>query len=147
MTDSRNIEIPISREDSDSLEWVIISPFDIGSVRQAEDFGEYARERREFLGMSQNFVAMTMKDVFDIPWHQTVVAKIESGQRQVKLAEALALSLIYGMSLENLMTGWDLEDNNRLETKDPHGQVVAKPRMKFRITPVKDDDGLDSEKT
>jgi|SRR5699024_1763252 len=145
MADSRNIEIPISRENSDSLEWVIISPFDIGSVQQAEDFGEYARERREFLGMSQNFVAMTMKDVFDIPWHQTVVAKIESGQRQIKLAEALALSLIYGMSLENLMTSFHLEDETSLRTKDRDGQVVTPPRTKFRILPVKDDNGLDTE--
>jgi len=73
-----------------------------------------SRARREYLGFSQFFVASWMKDYLGIPWHQTVVAKIESGKRQVKLHEAVGLSLLYGMSIENLITGHGAETTTGL---------------------------------
>lgn len=70
--------------------------------------------------MSQQAVASIMKNDFDIPWHQTVVAKVEAGERQVKLNEALALSHLYAMALEDLLTGSDLEGNARLVSNEVH---------------------------
>lgn len=100
------------------LYWIEYLPQDVEDVAQVANFGQHARQRREYLGMSQAVVAHIMTDPFGISWHQTVVAKIESGERQVKLAEALALSKIYGMKLEDLMTGWDLEGNTYLREKN-----------------------------
>lgn len=83
-------------------------------VQSVSDFGEYARQRREFLNLSQQLVAKLMKEDFYIPWHQTVVAKIESGERQVKLSEALALSFLYGMTLDDLVMGVNLTSTDGL---------------------------------
>lgn len=43
-----------------------------------------------------------------IMWHQTVVAKVESGQRAVKLTEAYALASVLDMRLDDLTLGNDL---------------------------------------
>lgn len=100
------------------LKWVVVRPDDKQAVRSALEFGRHARTRREFLGLSQQGVARLVNDDFGIPWHQTVVAKIEAGQRQVKLNEALALSLVYGTSLDNLVAGKALETTGTLVTRD-----------------------------
>ena len=125
MSHSKNLEIPVVIDHY--LRWVVVTPADIQAVQSAADFGSHARARREFLGMSQQGVAMILKENFGIPWHQTVVAKIESGARQVKLNEALALAQIYAMSVEDLVTGWDLEGNAHLKDKEltHHESLVA----------------------
>ncbi|WP_208739630.1 helix-turn-helix domain-containing protein [Arthrobacter agilis] len=107
---------------------VDITALAIYLVQSVSDFGFYARQRREFLNLSQQAVASFMKDQFAIPWHQTVVAKVESGDRQVKLTEALALAFIYGMTLDDLVMGLDLENRTRL------------------VPLERDDDGVNSEK-
>ncbi len=86
-----------------------------------ELFGHHARERREYLNLSQQAVAAYMKDFFKIPWHQTVVAKIESGERRVKLNEAMALAYTYGMPLDNLAGGILVQDKSRLVPLDEGG--------------------------
>lgn len=100
------------------LRWIVVTPPDVQKVRSAADFGHYARARRKFLGLSQQGVALIVKEDFGIPWHQTVVAKIESGERQVKLDEALALSLVYGIDLQDLMTGRGLTGEGHLIERD-----------------------------
>lgn len=72
-------------------------------------FGKHARQRREFLDYSQGHVAMLLQTTYGIRWHQTVVAKIESGERLIKLAEAYALADIYGIPLEDLAHGNNLD--------------------------------------
>lgn len=87
-------------------------------VDDIADFGHWVRLRREFLNLSQHSVAAFMKSYFRIPWHQTVVAKIESGERKVKLNEALALAYIYGLTLDDLAGGFKIEDDERLVAID-----------------------------
>src|SRR5690625_3104218 len=129
MNDFISAGMPVTT--GDYLQWIEVLPHDVEDVKQVENFGQYARRRREFLGLSQRQVADFISKTFDIPWHQTVVAKIESGERQIKLAEALALSLAYGMRLDDLMTGWDLEGNAYLrsaqvsEHEELQGEVRA----------------------
>ncbi|MBG6224736.1 transcriptional regulator with XRE-family HTH domain [Arthrobacter sp. CAN_A2] len=74
-----------------------------------ENFGQNARIRREFLDYPQNTVARLMTAMYGFKWHQTVVAKVESGQRMIKLSEAYALADLYGVPLENLAHGTDLQ--------------------------------------
>jgi len=92
-----------------------------------ELFGHHARQRREFLNLSQQSVADYMKDFFKIPWHQTVVAKIESGERRVKLNEAMALAYIYGLPLDNLAGGILVQDKSRLVPLDEDGEDGIDP--------------------
>jgi len=91
-----------------------ITALGIYLVQNVEDFGFYARQRREFLNLSQQAVASFMSDQLYVPWHQTVVAKIEAGERRVKLNEAMALSLIYGMRLDDLVNGLNLDSIEQL---------------------------------
>lgn len=68
-------------------------------------FGARMRRRREELGRSQQYVANYLQEHFGINWHQTTVGKTETGERPIRLAEALAvcLSLDLGTRLDLLM--------------------------------------------
>ncbi len=66
-------------------------------------FAKNARHRRVVLGLSQAHVALMM-EVYGIRWHQTVLAKVESGDREVKIQEAYALAALYGMALDDLIS-------------------------------------------
>ena len=52
---------------------------------------------------------MMMQTTYGITWHQTAVAKIEDGSRKVKLMEAYALADMYGIPLDELAAGRNLE--------------------------------------
>lgn len=71
-------------------------------------FARNCRYRRVVLGMSQEEVARQLRGL-GVPWHQTVLAKVESGERAVKLAEAYALASIYGLWVDDLMYGQHLD--------------------------------------
>ena len=69
------------------------------------NFARHLRTRRVAMGMSQRHVVLFLEVEHGIVWHQTVVAKIEAGQRQVKLTEAFALADVLGLPLEQLIRG------------------------------------------
>lgn len=75
----------------------------VSSVGQT--FAQRFRERRRYAGQkSQQHIALTMAAVYGhTSWHQTTVAKVESGERDVKLAEAVALAEIIGVPLSDLI--------------------------------------------
>lgn len=127
------------------LRWIYITDEDVGEVARAAEFGEYARTRRKFLGLSQQRVARVLNEDFNISWHQTVVAKIESGERQIKLHEALALSRVYAMSLEDLMTGWDLEGDAHLCDKELSKMDSLDAEVRAAQERWRDRHGVDSE--
>jgi transcriptional regulator with XRE-family HTH domain len=56
-----------------------------------EAIGQRVRERREQLRLSQAHIAMKM-NLKGHQWHQTTVAKTETGERPLRLTEALALA-------------------------------------------------------
>lgn len=65
-------------------------------------FGRRARERRQLLGLSQAAVSSAM-GAHGFPWHQTTVAKTESGERPPRLAEAAAFAVVLNVPLAALV--------------------------------------------
>lgn len=79
------------------------------------NFAAALKARRTAAGISQQHVAMTMAMLYGhTNWHQTTVAKVEAGEREVRLAEAVALAQIVGSPLSQLIGDW--------EEVDPDGQ-------------------------
>lgn len=89
----------------DDLEWLDV----VRSMHRT--FGGYAKKRRELIGYSQADVALMMQVDYGLPWHQTVLSKVEAGQRDVRLKEAYALANIYGIALDDLVRGEGLGQN------------------------------------
>lgn len=143
MAAKSNTEIPVAV--GHYLKWLYVTERDIREVKETAEFGKFARTRRKFLGLSQQRVAAAIQDNFDIPWHQTVVAKIESGERQIKLHEALALSRLYAISLEELMTGWNLQSVDLLHDKELANLDSLKAEVEAAQERWKDRHGVDSE--
>jgi len=61
------------------------------------------RTTRERMGLPQNVLAMTMNSMYGFPWHQTTVGKVESGERPIRLAEAVAVAQSLGVPLDDLV--------------------------------------------
>lgn len=72
-------------------------------------FAANARVRRLRLRQSQETVAFFMKEIYGFPWHQTMVAKIEAGERAVKMDEAFALCRILGIEMDDLLRGRNMD--------------------------------------
>lgn len=68
-----------------------------------ETFGQRVRDIRQQLGLSQRQVATMMASTHGTPWHQTTVAKTETGERPVKLSEAVALATAFGVPVADLL--------------------------------------------
>ena len=70
---------------------------------------------------------MMMQTTYGITWHQTAVAKIEDGSRKVKLMEAYALADMYGIPLDELAAGRNLEGKIMwTERTLPDGKIAVK---------------------
>lgn len=74
-----------------------------GKSDTASRFATNVRARRELNSLSQGALAQAMVDLGYRTFRQQTVAEIESGSRQVKLDEALALSRALGISVDNLL--------------------------------------------
>ena len=55
------------------------------------------------LDLSQRDVAQVMADRHNLGWHQTTVAKVEAGDRPVRVSEALALADVLGVHVDELL--------------------------------------------
>ncbi|MGH3745787.1 MAG: helix-turn-helix domain-containing protein [Micromonosporaceae bacterium] len=64
--------------------------------------GESLRSLRTARGMSQEDVAQMMA-LAGFSWHQTTVAKTESGSRPVRVNEAAALAAQFGVWVDDLI--------------------------------------------
>lgn len=60
------------------------------------------RSLRERLGWSQATLAQRARDGGLDGFHQTTVARVENGQRPLRLSEAIVLSKVLGISVEDL---------------------------------------------
>jgi transcriptional regulator with XRE-family HTH domain len=68
------------------------------------DTGKRARERRESQRMPQAHISTVMNRKFGFEtWQQTTVAKVEAGERSLRLTEAVALASILDMALAELV--------------------------------------------
>jgi transcriptional regulator with XRE-family HTH domain len=66
-------------------------------------FGARVRAARERQGRSQKWLAEALGSRYGIQWYPTTVGKVESGERPVKLTEAVAVAQALGMLLEDLV--------------------------------------------
>lgn len=69
----------------------------------ASRFAMNVRARRELSGLSQRELARALVDLGHASFRQQTIAEIESGGRQVKLDEALALARALGITVDSLI--------------------------------------------
>jgi transcriptional regulator with XRE-family HTH domain len=69
-------------------------------------FGGRMRQERERQGLTQGSLVGSLILMHDIDWfHQTTVGKVESGDRPIRLEEAVAIADLLGVGLEELTHG------------------------------------------
>jgi transcriptional regulator with XRE-family HTH domain len=78
--------------------------------------GIQLRELRKARGWPLREVARRMES-YGYHWHQTVVAKIETGQRPLRLNEALDLAALFGVSVTDLLVPPMGRDEARAEAE------------------------------
>lgn len=114
-------------------------------------FARNIRARRWSLGYSQERVAFDLNVYYGIKWHQTVVGKVESEVRDVKLHEAYALCTIYGIALDDLIAGRGVDMVEALDREEggtrevPIEEVRKHPLRFIPVTGVGIDRGSDDE--
>lgn len=67
-----------------------------------KEIGERMRAARERTTMPQQHISNVMTMTRGHRWHQTVVAKVENGDRALKLTEAVEVADILGVPLSEL---------------------------------------------
>jgi transcriptional regulator with XRE-family HTH domain len=87
----------------------------------AENFGGRLKEVREALGISQDALARTARR-FGISWTRSTVAKVEAGQRELKVTEWFALLQLLRVSGSDLV---------------PKGLVRLSPQIAFHSSTLK----------
>lgn len=73
--------------------------------------------------MSQEKLALEMM-ARGWPWRQQTVTKIENGQRMVRFGEAVALTGIFGVSVERFT--WPSQESDQTEQLDEAGAVLRR---------------------
>lgn len=120
-------------------------------------FAENLRTAREEKGVSQVKLAQEMA-LRGWPWRQQTVTRVESGQRMVRLGEALAVAEILGTNLTHLTastretTAVTLLAGSTSTAKRAFGQIVqwtqtllsAQRQLRTTVAEVKRDGYLDS---
>lgn len=77
--------------------------FGFGSATAFETaVGGKVRKYREARGMSQRHVVEVLNADHNLGWHQTTLAKTESGERPLRLSEAIVLADVFGVPVESL---------------------------------------------
>lgn len=67
-----------------------------------KEIGERMRAARERTHTPQHHISTVMTVSYRIKWHQTVVTKVENGERALKLTEAVAVAKILRIPLSEL---------------------------------------------
>ena len=98
-------------------------------------FSKRLRAEREQRGWSQADMAERLSDK-DIPMHWTTIAKIEAGDRSVRIAEAVGIADLFEVSLDALL-GRSVEPKNdeRYAARALHDAVVQAPGSSKRSRP------------
>lgn len=68
-----------------------------------EHFGKRVKAEREYRGWSQADMAKLLSDKGIHPMHPTTVAKIEAGDRSVRINEAVGIADLFEVSLDSLL--------------------------------------------
>lgn len=81
------------------------------------------RRRRDELGLSRNQLAVIAQDSGLTNFHPTTIARVESGERAVKLHEAMALASILNTTLERLTVDNESHATEVADIEDQQGVV------------------------
>jgi transcriptional regulator with XRE-family HTH domain len=132
---------------------------DVGANTAADRFAANMRLRRELRGWSQRQLAEALVDLGHPTFRQQTVAEIESGYRQVKLDEALALSRALGISVDGLIrppelsarasellaAAWETQEANRHARHWADRHTSARRRLVSAVAAADPDDQLAEE--
>lgn len=86
-----------------------------------EWFGAQIRELREARYMSQEVLAAEMADR-GLGWHQQTVTRIETGQQRVRWDEAVALAVIFDLSVNAFTPPPEIEAYMKRKLAEPEPQ-------------------------
>lgn len=88
-----------------------------------EQFGKTVRAQREQRGWSQADMAKMLSDKGIQPMHPTTVAKIEAGDRSVRINEALGIADLFEVSVDSLLGRKHLTQDEELaqRLRELHG--------------------------
>ncbi len=80
--------------------------------RWEANFIRSMEQRRRSLGMTQTDLARELKRLYDLPFHQQTIQRIETGERPVRLDESHCIAETLGLSLAVMTadTGGTAED-------------------------------------
>lgn len=134
----------------------------MSEVRPHTAAGRFAanlRARRELRGWSQRQLAEALVDLGHPTFRQQTVAEIESGYRQVKLDEALALSRALGISVDNLIrpaelsarasellaAAWETQEANRHARHWADRHTSSRQRLVSAVAAADPEDELAEE--
>ncbi|WP_402843721.1 helix-turn-helix domain-containing protein [Microbacterium sp. GXS0129] len=73
-----------------------------------QNIGRNMRAQREQLGISQSELARQLTDIGIAGMHQTTIARIESGSRSLRAAEAIAVARVLNVSIDQLAQSKEL---------------------------------------
>jgi transcriptional regulator with XRE-family HTH domain len=65
---------------------------------------------RESLGWTQTDLAKTLREDHELPFHQATIARIEAGDRPVRLDEAHIIAGVFGVDLTVMTAGFGSDD-------------------------------------
>ena len=99
-------------------------------AKMGENFAHNLRKRRILMRQSQAWAADRMQHFYGFKWHQTMVAKVEAGDRAVRLPEAFALCRVYGIELDDMIRGRNITKirNGQVAVHMPDGTVSVYPQ-------------------
>jgi transcriptional regulator with XRE-family HTH domain len=132
---------------------------DVRANTAAARFAANMRARRELRGWSQRQLAEALVDLGHPTFRQQTVAEIESGYRQVKLDEALALSRALGISVDGLIrpaelsarasellaAAWETQEADRHARHWADRHALARRRLVSAVAAAVPDDELAEE--
>lgn len=71
-----------------------------GARAAEQQFGAQVKDARDARGWSQEALARHLKETLGIELHQTGIARLERGERAIRLNEASALAKLLGLDLQ-----------------------------------------------
>ena len=76
----------------------------MGSQKWSDrDFGKRVKAHRSDRGWTQPQMAKMLSDNGIYPMHSTTIAKIEAGERSVRINEAVGIAELFGVSLDSFV--------------------------------------------
>ena len=118
---------------------------DADSPGWERNFRNAVAVKREELGMSQSALARALSGM-GIPFRQQMVQRVESGERPIRLNEAVGMSRILGIPISDGIEGYSGADQEKMlrwkidtRLRDAMSIIVSITQVSHRIRVVGDD--------